>query len=221
MKKHTLIFVTILISIVAQAQNETGLKQTGDESQEIQTLMKKPDRIGWWVSGDFTWTKIDEKNAFLGGLSGGMIINHSISIGLAGYGIMNSQNLQYEKIKDTVDVYIYGGYGGLKLEYRLNPLKKINIAFPLLIGGGGIALSTYNRDGWNNTHYNQDYNNTYAWDSFFVIEPGVALGVNLQKFMRIDIGTSYRYAPGIDLPNASDDFLNGFNANVSLKFGSF
>jgi hypothetical protein len=221
MKKSTLILATILISMVAQAQTETSLKQTGNESQDIQTLLKKPDRIGWWVSGDFAWTQIDDQDAFLGGLGGGIIINHAISVGIAGYGIMNSQNLQYSKIKDTLDVNIYGGYGGLKLEYRLYPLKKINVAFPVLIGAGGIAYSTYNRDSWHNSNRNKDGSNTYAWDSFFVIEPGIALGINLQKWMRVDIGTSYRYAPGIDLPNTNDDFLNGFNANMSLKFGSF
>jgi hypothetical protein len=111
MKKSTLILATILISMVAQAQTETSLKQTGNESQDIQTLLKKPDRIGWWVSGDFAWTQIDDQDAFLGGLGGGIIINHAISVGIAGYGIMNSQNLQYSKIKDTLDVNIYGGYG--------------------------------------------------------------------------------------------------------------
>jgi hypothetical protein len=47
------------------------------------------------------------------------------------------------------------------------------------------------------------------------------LELTFKKWMRVDIGTSYRYAPGIDLPNTNDDFLNGFNANMSLKFGSF
>jgi len=61
----------------------------------------------------------------------------------------------------------------------------------------------------------------YAWDSFFVIEPGVVLGINLLKFMRLDAGVSYRYAPGIQLPKTNSNLLNGFNTNISLKFGRF
>lgn len=220
MKKNLFILVTLLISFVAQSQTESGPNPSGDEKQEIQTLMNNPSHIGWWVSGDFGWTKIDDKDAFLGGLSGGVIINHAVSIGIAGYGIMNSQNLQYSAIEDTA-VFIYGGYGGLKLEYRLVPLNKINIAFPLLIGGGGLAYSTYNPNEWKNSNNHQENNYTYAWDGFFAIEPGISLGINLLKFMRLDIGASYRYAPGIDLPNTNDDLFNGFNANISLKFGSF
>jgi hypothetical protein len=54
-----------------------------------------------------------------------------------------------------------------------------------------------------------------------MIEPGVVLGINLLKFMRLDLGVSYRYAPGINLPETDSDLLNGFNATASLKFGRF
>ena len=134
---------------------------------------------------------------------------------------MNSQNLKYSGINDTADVYLYGGYGGLKLEYRLNPSKKINVAFPLIIGGGGAAYSTYGHDDWHKYEGDEDYDYAYAWDSFFVIEPGVVLGINLLKFMRLDAGVSYRYAPGVELPNTSSSVFNSLNTTVSLKFGKF
>lgn len=213
--------VAILIALATQAQTETKKDSANNEMKEMQTIFSNPGRLGWWVSPDFAWTKIDSKDAFLGGISGGIIINHSLSVGLAGYGIMNSQNLKYTGINDTADVYLYGGYGGLKLEYRLNPSKKVNVGFPLLIGGGGAVYSTYGHDDWHNYEEDEDYDYTYAWDSFFVIEPGVVLGINLLKFMRLDAGVSYRYAPGIELPKTDTNLLNGFNASISLKFGRF
>jgi len=39
--------------------------------------------------------------------------------------------------------------------------------------------------------------------------------------MRLDAGVSYRYAPGLELPDTDSNMLNGFNAIVSLKFGKF
>jgi hypothetical protein len=153
-------------------------------------------------------------------MSGGIIINHSFSVGLAGYGIITSQSLKFSGIKDTTDLYLYGGYGGLKLEYRINPLKLINVAFPLLIGGGGVSYTTWGPQDISSYNSNYDYS-SYAWDSFFVIEPGVLVGINLLKFMRLDAGISYRYAAGLKLPETSSTFFNGFNANISLKFGRF
>jgi hypothetical protein len=220
MKKFLFTFLILIASFTIQAQTETKTDTTGKGSDKIQTLFTKTGQIGWWLSGDFAWTKFDSRDVFLGGMSGGIIINHSFSIGLAGYGIMNSQNLKYSGINDTADVYLYGGYGGLKLEYRINPLKMVNVAFPLLIGGGGLSYSTWGMDNMHgNNHENSDF--SYAWDSFFVIEPGVVVGVNLLKFMRLDAGISYRFVTGLDLPKTTSNLINSFNASISLKFGRF
>ena len=101
--------VAILIALATQAQTETKKDSANNEIKGMQTVFSNPGRLGWWVSPDFAWTIIDSKDAFLGGISGGIIINHSFSVGLAGYGIMNSQNLKYTGINDTADVYLYGG----------------------------------------------------------------------------------------------------------------
>jgi len=221
MKTKILIFFAVMICLGTQAQNGSENNQGNNQSDEIKTLFNNTGGIGWWVSPDFEWTQFDGADVFLGGMSGGIIIDHSFSIGLAGYGIMNSQNLRYSGINDTADVYLYGGYGGLKLEFRLNPLKMFHVAFPLLIGGGGAAYSTWGHNEWYNNMDPEDYDYTYAWDSYFVIEPGVMLGINLLRFMRLDAGVSYRYAQGLQLPRTSSSLLNGFGANISLKFGKF
>jgi hypothetical protein len=221
MKKYILILMTILSSMIAIAQTETKSDSTGNDGEKMQTLFGNPGRLGWWVSPDFEWTQIDNRDAFMIGLSGGIIVKHSFSIGLAGYGIVNSQSLNYSGIVDTADVYLYGGYGGLKLEYRLFPLDMVNVGFPVLIGGGGVAYSTWRVDEWHNGNEDDEDLVAYTWDSYFVIEPGVVFGINLLKFMRFDIGASYRFAPSIDLPKTDNNILTGFNLNSSLKFGSF
>jgi hypothetical protein len=221
MKRKILVLFAVVISLGTQAQTGSDINQGNNQQDEIKTLFNNSEGIGWWVSPDFEWTQFDGADAFLGGLSGGIIISHSFSLGLAGYGIMNSQSLSYSGINDTADVYLYGGYGGLKIEFRLNPLKMVHVAFPLLIGGGGAAYSTWGHDDWYHNMNPEDMDYTYAWDSYFVIEPGVVLGINLLRFMRLDAGVSYRYAPGLELPRTSSSLLNGFGANISLKFGKF
>jgi hypothetical protein len=59
-----------------------------------------------------------------------------------------------------------------------------------------------------------------VWNRF-VTEPGVIIGVNLLKFMRLDAWVSYRFVPGIDLPETNSNLLNTFNCSISLKFGKF
>jgi hypothetical protein len=214
MKKRVILSICAALSALAlQAQDETNQPQ-------IQTIFSQTSPIGWWVGPEFAYTTFDKKDVGLAGISGGIIINHNFSIGLAGIGIMTNNNLKFSGVNDTADVYLYGGYGGLIVEYRINPVQPVNIAFPLLIGGGGAAFSTWGPNHWNNS--NSDPNDgMYNWDSFFVLEPGVIVGINLLKFMRLDGGVTYRFVQGLSLPNTSSDLMNGFNAKLSLKFGRF
>lgn len=221
MKNYIFTLLAAFTFSIVHAQTETKTTSASSEPEKMQTLFSNTGKLGWWISPDFGWTQIENKDAFLFGLSSGIIVKHSFSFGFAGCGIVNTHNLNYQGINDTADVYLYGGYGGFKMEYRINPLKMINVAFPFLIGGGGVSYSTWDPYDWHNSQNSYEDAYSYAWDSYFVIEPGVVIGINMTKFMRLDIGASYRYAPGVQLPRTSDNFLNGFNFISSLKFGSF
>ena len=220
MKKNIITLVAIVIALATQAQTEQ--ETVNQEKEELQTIFKSTEPLGWWIAPEFGWSQIKpgDENAFTGGFSGGIIIDHKFSIGLGGSWLIPSNELKYSGINDTSSVYLNGGYGGLKLEYRLKPNNKIHVAFPLLIGGGGLGYSVYGPGNWPEDDY--DYDNTeWDGDAFFVIEPGVTVGLNLLKFMRLDAGLSYRYAPGVELPNTSSNLFNNLNAIISLKFGKF
>lgn len=218
MKK--LLLVVLLLSCQAlpiRAQEDKGKGPvSGDE--DIRTLFKKSDKnhkVGFFIGPDLSYTRFRDKDAFLGGLSGGVIIDHFFSVGLAACGIFNSGNLFYKALQDSTGAYLYGGYGGAKLEFRLLPKYPVHINFPVIIGGGGIVFNTW-------TYRKYDYEGvTIDWDTFFVVEPGVMVEVNLLRFMRAGLGVSYRYAPGLDLKNKDNDMLNTLSGNVSLKFGKF
>ena len=221
MKRRSLLSIcAILIATAMQAQNENQQPQSEDNPKQIQTIFNQTSPVGWWVGPEFSYTMIDNKGVGLAGLTGGIIINHNFSIGLSGTGIMTNNNLKFSGINDTADVYLYGGYGGLILEYRIHPVQPVNIAFPLLIGGGGAAFSTWGPNNWNNSDPD-DPNESYNWDSYFVIEPGVLVGINLLKFMRLDGGVTYRLVQGLKMPETKTNMMNGFNAKLSLKFGKF
>jgi hypothetical protein len=215
-RKIILSILAAVMTVIIQAQNP----ESEYDSNQLQTIFSQNVPVGWWIGPEYSYTMIDEKSANLFGLSGGIIINHNFSIGLKGIGIMTNNNLRFSGINDTEDVYLYSGYGGLLLEFRLMPLKPVNIAFPLLIGGGGAAFSTWGPNNWHNSG-RDPVDDIYNWDEYFVIEPGVTLGINLLRFMRLDGGISYRIVHGLNLPETGSDLMNGLNAKFSLKFGKF
>lgn len=209
----------ILLSAPAFAQDDmTSIRITRAEDKPMRTVFSSPGHTGWWIGPESAITRIDGRNAFLAGLSGGLIVDHTFSIGVTAKALLNSPDLYFDDVLSTDRVFLYGGYGGLRLEGRLFPHSVVNVAFPVIIGGGGAMYSTWGKQQWYPSN-GDDY--TYAWDAFFLVEPGVTLGINVLRFLRVDIGASYRYIPDLDLPATDDDMLNGFNATVGLRLGRF
>jgi hypothetical protein len=198
--------VVFLNSVVAQ--RDTGRTKSRGPDPEFKTIFKNPPgpvKVGFFVGPEFAYSQFKEKPALLAGVSGGVILDHVFSVGLCGYGIVNSQNLYYNNIKDTMDGYLYGGYGGLRLELIVNPNAPVHFCFPFIIGGGGLNYSSFNYSG-NSGHqsgmYPEDYSISHS--SFFFIQPGVMVGFNLLNFLRFDTGVSYRYSPNLDLANEKE-----------------
>lgn len=217
MKREIILsFWTIVLTVTIQAQNA----QSENDPDQVQTVFSQEVPVGWWIAPEYSYTMFDTRSVSLFGLSGGIIINHNFSIGLEGTGILTNNNLRFSGINNTDDLYLYGGYGGLYLEYRILPLKPVNLAFPLLIGGGAAAYSTWGPNNWHNPNIDPS-DDIYNWDSYFAIEPGVTIGINLLKFMRFDGGITYRYVYELNLPETATDLMNGLNAKFSLKFGKF
>ena len=217
MKKIILFAISVLLgaSLIAQSDVETKYNRT--PSGETQTLFGSPGHVGWYVGPDFAFSQFDGRDVFLMGISSGVIFNHNFSLGLAGYGIMNTNNLRYTGISEFGDLYLYGGYGGLKLEYRFFSKSPVNLAVPLLVGGGGLV---YSRNNWADDNDHEFDDDIYASDGFFVVEPGVMVGLNFFKFMRVDLGVTYRYTPNMNLPSTDKGLINSFNAVASLRFGN-
>lgn len=220
MKKFILAAIIALgMTTLVFAQDEPSGTSSGNN--EIKTLFKKsdhPKNIGYYISPEFAYTQFEGRNVFLGGLSLGVIVNHFFSAGLSAKGILNSSYLWCDFNRTPVNplgAYLYGGYGGLKFEFKLLPTSPLHVNFPILIGGGGLTYNT------GTMHNNNNNGTSLDWDAFFVVEPGVMLELNLLKFMQPDVGISYRYAPGLNLMETNAGLINNFNANLSLKFGKF
>lgn len=214
MKKTTITFCLLLLATCAFAQEEG----------EMKTLFGNGGAVSHGGYGGITtaYTNMDGRDAIMIGGRGAWLINHKIGIGLAGTGFLTESKVDAQLNGDRYQ--LAGGYGGLFLEYIVNPKSPVHVSFPLTIGAGGVSYLESN-----NSFSGNDFN-TFEEDSqaFFVVEPGIEVELNLLRFMRIAFGASYRYTSDVSLNYSANnqaiigkDALNGFSGGITLKFGKF
>lgn len=209
MKTYAMILGLLIAGTAVFAQND--LSNEGD--QKIQTLFGENVDNGGYGALMFNYSKINDENAFLFGMRGAWIIDHKLAIGLGGYGFVN--NMEWDNMDGHSNQFLTGGYGGLLIEPILFAHKPVHLSFPVLIGGGGVALVD---DYWDD--YYDDWYTEYA-DAFFVIEPGVEVELNLVQAMRMAFAVTYRFTEDVKLKDIDKNALDGFNFGLTLKFGKF
>lgn len=215
MKIIKIISAIVTCFIVTSAMAEEIKKdppQKKDNPPKTLIDVKDADFSGY--GGVYTkYARIGEANGCLVGGRGGLIINDSFVIGLAGMGLVYPTEREKISGKDytgTLDRTDFG-YGGLLLEYYFNPKELVVFSAGSLIGGG--ALSFHEKNG--------DSDNEDNGDNFFIVEPELNVFVNVTRFCRIGIGVSYRFTAGIRTDEFSDKDFRGPSAAIMANFGWF
>lgn len=93
LKNVLLTLVLVLSQVAVFPQDQPADKSAETDYSEIRTVFKKPAQpveVGDYIGPEGAWTQFDGRNVFLGGLSMDVIVDHFFSVGLAGYGILNS-----------------------------------------------------------------------------------------------------------------------------------
>lgn len=219
MKKTFLFIIFILAISFVKAQDSY-------QSDEVRTIFSKNKSNGGYGAFTMSYSNIGGYDALVTGGRGAFIFDHTLAIGLGGYGFVNNLNYNYYHHDRENPLSLAGGYGGLLIEPIVAGKSPVHVSFPILIGGGGVTLvDMYSWDYWGNPHYG----NEYAYDAFFVIEPGVELEFNLARWFRLAAAVSYRYTSDIELYRTDSeishqygkDALRGFNYGLTFKFGKF
>jgi hypothetical protein len=216
---HTLLLLT-LAAVPAIAQ-------TSDEAP-MRTLLGGDKKLhhGGWGAPTTHYTRIMDQDALLVGARGAWIIDHRVSIGLAGQGLVTPvANSAYDAhLIEQGEVLLrrsslYVGYGGLLIEPVIAYRSPVHITLPVIVGAGGVTYGYGSR-------LPEDfdpltYDDRYDAQAFFVVEPGIELEMNIIPLLRVGIGASYRYTTDLDLPATPKDALHGLNAGISVKVGRF
>ena len=179
---------------------------------------------GGWGAPVASYTRIMDQDAMLVGARGGWIIDHRLTLGIAGHGLVTPVE------NDAYDAHLVGtgrtlfnnslfqaGYGGLLIEPIIAYRSPVHVSLPIVIGAGGCGYSVY-------SDLPPDFDPlTYKDDvqAFFAAEAGVDLEINMVRMVRLGLGASYRYTSDLTLPGTPADALRGFNASMSIKVGVF
>jgi hypothetical protein len=179
--------------------------------------MGRNNSVGGYGAISMRYTELEDKDAFVFGARGAIVMGHMMSLGLAGAGFFN--DVHYNAASNQ-DVSLAGGYGGFFFEPVIMPRFPVHVSFPVMIGAGGLAVvSQEDKDNWNDNYKSE------ASDAFMIIEPGVELELNVTRFFRFSVGAYYRYTSDVDIENPEysvpTDILKGFSGGVTFKFGKF
>lgn len=169
------------------------------------------------------YSPINQDNALIFNARGGVIMGHVLAMGLGGSGFLTEY--QYNPSLQQ-KASLAGGYGGVFIELVLFGRSPVHLSFPVLVGLGGAAYTTWENEG---ADYERE-NTVEDVATFGVLEPGVELEFNITKFFRLATYFNYRYASNIDLTKIIDgqpvqlvtaDALNSYSAGIIFKFGKF
>ena len=211
---------------LALTTSKTNAQQENSQNEQIQTLLNGEVNIritGTYGAVVTSASRLNDGLGLLLGGRGGIILNNSFLVGAAGYGIIPTHKVNCLDVEHTGNHYLTGGYGGLFLEYAHAPNRLLHFSANTIVGMGGV---TYARLGDNRHDPNAENNNRHPGSFVFVIEPGVAMDVNLTKAFRLSLGVSYRYSPNFNLQYENRDIVpntafNGLSLNLIFKFGNF
>jgi hypothetical protein len=221
MKKITFISIICFLGMSLHAQETDTVKifpkHYKEQNQEIKTLFSAGRGNGFYFGFHSGFSQINNDDAWDAGCRLAWIANHGLAVGFAGTGFATQP--YNDAVKTDLNHNYVGGYGGLLVEPIVLPMAPVHLSFPIIIGAGGIAYSSFT-DYNNNKWESQDY---YTDDAraFFIVEPGIEAEINAVRWIRLAIGGSYRFTQRVDLEGDKQNPLEGFRLGFAIKFGKF
>jgi len=158
-----------------------------------------------FINPAFQLSEIALQYSAISAICAGVIINKKIVAGALYNFTLNDLPIPESQGSGMLQMKM----GGIRFEYTLWPKEKVHLTIPLSIGVGRLKIIE-------NTTRLLEGN-----PSFSFAEPGLMLEINILKYAKLGIGTSYRYMSHLYYNSLTANDLKGFNAVASVKFGMF
>lgn len=199
MRHLTVIFLMCFLgsSTISFAQDE-------EDSDYLEFNDRRKVVHGVYLGLNVSYGEINGKGNYTGGLKFAYVANQEFEVGLSGTFFASAQSL-------------LGVYGGLHLERILFSKSRVNLSFPLLIGGGSV-------DSFDLTNLLSGGDGSSAKGgnkALFVVEPGVSMLYNVSRYIQLEATLKYRFSSKFRLPGIDVNRINGISAGLGIKMGIF
>ena len=176
---------------------------------EEKTLISKDVESGWFVASVNKFTSINDEMVHIDGWRLAWVANSRYNIGWTSYGLDDNDKTEIPVSYNNVPVMMQMDLHGPEFEYVSNPDELFHWTAAVHAGFGDLNYSVESADR--------------KWDKDWVyfVEPSAHIEVNVFKWMRADLGASYRYVTGVGFKGLNNADVSGASAVLTFKFGSF
>ncbi|WP_148639381.1 hypothetical protein [Aquimarina longa] len=185
-----------------------------DSNEYIEFNDRKNIVHGFYLGLHSAYGEIKGKSTYIGGLKIAYVANQKFEVGFVTKGLFSNQNLS--GIFSSYDADLTAIYSGIHLEPIFFSKAKINLSFPVLIGGG---VTGYINTNWSDEELERSENED--WDAVFVVEPGINILYNISRYIQLETGIKYRFSNEVELYSGTRTRINGFSAGFGVKLGVF
>ena len=200
--KRTIIAVSIVLLAAMNVFSQQRTLISGDDLT-----------LGGYFSPVVKFSSVHDDLGVFVGARGGLIVNHSFVIGFGGYGL--ASYVEALNRGPLGERYMEMGYGGLDIEYIINPNDLVHFSVGTLIGAGGILFNDRSRGSEYWDERERDVN------AFFIAEPAVNVDLSVTTFLKTSLGASYRLVSGLKSDVSNNAELSGFSVMLSIRVGKF
>jgi hypothetical protein len=188
-------------------------------SGEHEVLVRSNVALGGYGGPDLRISSMLSQPMTLVGVQASWIAGHRILFGAAGYGLASGVDTPSSMYVDGNPSRLGLVYGGIRLGLVATPNSLLHVTMATLIGPGTLSgISRVPTPAEFEVGYERRIGHA---EGIFVVEPEVAVEVNLTTFMRVALGASYRYVTGISQPGLSSANLSSPAASLAFKLGVF
>jgi hypothetical protein len=177
---------------------------------------KKP-AFGGYGGPTIAYTHMLHRDGALIGLEGAFLIDHRLSLGLAGYGFTRTPDGPPTALGTPREFAT--GYGGFQIRYAaFLPDVPVYASIGMLFGGGTVVLAVDH--DWDEDWEEGDADDiSEVSDGYFVIQPDITLHTNITRWLRFGITGGYRFAGPVDDGDFDGDALRGVVVGGNIQAG--
>ena len=170
---------------------------------------KKPT-LGGYGGLTVAYSHMLHRDGVLVGGEGGVLIEHRLTLGGAGYGF--SRTPGGPPALDGTPREYFAGYGGFLIRYAVYSTIPLYASFGVLIGGGALTLAPQHHDNADTHQYAESR-------GYFVLQPDVSVHVNMTRWLRLSLLAGYRLATSVEAFHYRADDIGGAILGGNIEAG--